>query len=115
MPIECDYVRFQQAVTYLILTVMSWALCLDKQGYTIFAGCSDCNSVGARSLATRGSTRLAILQIDVTKQNEIDEAKEMIQDLVGDEGERINIVFELLCRLIGACYRNDSLSAAWCN
>ena len=65
------------------------ALCLDKQGYTVFAGCTDCNSVGARSLASRGTTRLAILQIDVTKQEEIDDAKEMVEDLVGDEGLRI--------------------------
>ena len=62
------------------------ALCLDKQGYNVFAGCTDCNSVGARSLASRGSTRLAILQIDVTKQDEIEDAREMIEDIVGDEG-----------------------------
>ena len=52
----------------------------------MFAGCTDCNSVGARSLASRGSTRLAILQIDVTKQDEIEDAKEMVEDIVGDEG-----------------------------
>ncbi|CAK8691253.1 retinol dehydrogenase 16-like [Clavelina lepadiformis] len=61
------------------------ALCLDKQGYTVFAGCADCNSIGARSLASRGSTRLAVMQIDVTKQEQIDDATEMIQDLLGDE------------------------------
>ncbi|XP_002121207.2 17-beta-hydroxysteroid dehydrogenase type 6 [Ciona intestinalis] len=62
------------------------ALCLDHQGYVVFAGCTDCNSVGARSLASRGSTRLAVMQIDVTKQDEIDDATEMIQDMIGDEG-----------------------------
>ncbi|XP_039250379.1 17-beta-hydroxysteroid dehydrogenase type 6-like [Styela clava] len=62
------------------------ALRLDEQGYTVFAGCTDCNSVGARSLASRGSTALAILQIDVTKPNEINNAVEMIEDSVGEEG-----------------------------
>ena len=52
----------------------------------MYAGCSDCNSIGARSLASRGSTRLAVLQIDVTKQEEIEDAVEMIQDAVGEEG-----------------------------
>ena len=51
----------------------------------MFAGCSDCNGLGARSLASRGSTKLAVLQIDVTKQDEIDDAAEMIQDVVGDD------------------------------
>lgn len=62
------------------------ALRLDEQGYTVFAGCTDCNSVGARSLASRGSTSLAILQIDVTKPDEIKDAVEMIEDSVGEEG-----------------------------
>lgn len=53
----------------------------------MFAGCSDCNGLGARSLASRGSTKLAVLQIDVTKQDEIDDAAEMIQDVVGDDGK----------------------------
>lgn len=67
------------------------ALRLDHQGYTVFAGCADCNSIGARSLASRGTTNLAILQIDVTKQEEIDDAAEMIQDMIEDDGR--NCVF----------------------
>nr|CAB3254276.1 17-beta-hydroxysteroid dehydrogenase type 6 [Phallusia mammillata] len=62
------------------------ALRLDHQGYAVFAGCADCNSIGARSLASRGTTNLAILQIDVTKQDEIDDATEMINDMIGDDG-----------------------------
>lgn len=62
------------------------ALRLDQQGYMVFAGCRDCNSHGARSLASRGSRSLAILQLDVTKQDEIKNAAEMIQDSVGEEG-----------------------------
>ena len=63
------------------------ALRLDQQGYMVFAGCRDCNSRGARSLASRGSKSLAILQLDVTKQDEIRNAAEMIQDSVGEEGK----------------------------
>ena len=83
MVIECIYVAgcdIPNSYGYEL------ALSLDSQDYTVFAGCSDCNGLGARSLASRGSTKLAVLQIDVTKQDEIDDAAEMIQDVVGDEG-----------------------------
>lgn len=62
------------------------ALRLDQQGYNVFAGCRDCNSSGARSLASRGSTSLAILQLDVTQKDEIRNAAELVEDSVGEEG-----------------------------
>jgi len=62
------------------------SLLLDKQGYNVFAGCTDSNTLGARSLASRGSENLAILQIDVTSEENVSEAVEMMEDSVGDEG-----------------------------
>lgn len=62
------------------------ALLLDKQKYSVFAGCTDSNSIGARSLASRGSENLAILQVDVRNEEDIHDAVEMITDSVGEEG-----------------------------
>ena len=65
------------------------SLLLDKQGYHVYAGCTDCNGIGARSLASRGSENLAILQIDVRSDESVKEAVTLIQDSEGDEGKEI--------------------------
>lgn len=59
---------------------------MDHLGYSVFAGCADCNSVGARAIASRGSHNLAVLPLDVTKQDVIDDVFQTVSESVGHEG-----------------------------
>lgn len=59
---------------------------LDGHGYDVFAGVLSMASDGAASLRSRRSKRLHVMQLDITRQEEIDEAIKTIQFHVGDKG-----------------------------
>src|SRR5512133_2945274 len=60
------------------------ALLLDKKGYAVFAGVR--KEEDAKSLAEEGSDRLTPITIDVTKERSIADAKQSVEQAVGEEG-----------------------------
>jgi NAD(P)-dependent dehydrogenase (short-subunit alcohol dehydrogenase family) len=60
------------------------ALLLDKKGYAVFAGVR--KQEDAKSLAEEGSDRLTPITIDVTKERSIADAKQSVEQAVGEEG-----------------------------
>jgi NAD(P)-dependent dehydrogenase (short-subunit alcohol dehydrogenase family) len=60
------------------------ALLQDKEGYTVFAGVR--KQEDAKSLAEEGSDRLTPITIDVTKERSIADAKQSVEQAVGEEG-----------------------------
>jgi len=61
------------------------AIELDRKGVTVFAGCY--THSGAEELRKLASSQLRIIRIDVTDQNSINQAKDLIQnDLFPDKG-----------------------------
>ncbi|XP_071552206.1 D-beta-hydroxybutyrate dehydrogenase, mitochondrial-like [Panulirus ornatus] len=62
------------------------ALHLDKMGFRVFAGCLKADGEGADHLRQEGSSRLHVLQMDVTNQDQLDKAAQHVKDLLpGDE------------------------------
>ncbi|XP_067655830.1 retinol dehydrogenase 7-like [Haliotis asinina] len=59
---------------------------LDSIGMRVFAGCLDCYSPGSIELRNKCSQRVHILQLDVTKEKDIEVAADYIQTQVGEEG-----------------------------
>ncbi|XP_047496729.1 D-beta-hydroxybutyrate dehydrogenase, mitochondrial-like isoform X2 [Penaeus chinensis] len=57
---------------------------LDRIGFRVFAGCLHANSQGegAETLRKLGSAKLHVMQLDVTKQEELKEAKKHVQALM---------------------------------
>ena len=68
------------------------AVHLDSIGATVFAGCLDVNGEGAKKLKTQGSSRLHVLQMDITKDTEIQECVEYVEDTLGKPGELIALI-----------------------
>ncbi|XP_068201942.1 D-beta-hydroxybutyrate dehydrogenase, mitochondrial-like [Palaemon carinicauda] len=66
------------------------ALHLHDQGFRVFAGCllADTGGEGAQKLRGLGSSRLHILQMDVTQQEQIEDALQQIKKLI-PEGESL--------------------------
>ena len=60
---------------------------LHSIGATVFAGCLDVNGEGAKKLKTEGSSRLHVLQMDITKDKEIQECAEYVEDTLGKQGK----------------------------
>ncbi|XP_066972239.1 D-beta-hydroxybutyrate dehydrogenase, mitochondrial-like isoform X2 [Macrobrachium rosenbergii] len=62
------------------------ALHLHKQGFRVFAGCLQANAggEGAKKLKDIDPERLHVLQLDVTKQDDIDQALKFVSDTLKD-------------------------------
>ncbi|XP_029636981.1 estradiol 17-beta-dehydrogenase 2-like [Octopus sinensis] len=61
------------------------AVRLDKLGFIVFAGCLYKDGEGACSLQKKCSTRLHVLQLDVSDCNQVENAFEKIKDILGEE------------------------------
>lgn len=64
------------------------ARCLDHKGFVVFAGCLFPEGVGAQSLARQSSSNLKILKLDVTNDEDIQQAKKIVQESLPEKGER---------------------------
>ncbi|XP_045607757.1 D-beta-hydroxybutyrate dehydrogenase, mitochondrial isoform X2 [Procambarus clarkii] len=60
----------------------SFALILDKLGFRVFAGCLQADGEGAEHLRQEGSSRLHVLQMDVTSQDQLDKAAQEVRRLL---------------------------------
>lgn len=63
------------------------ARCLDQQGFTVFAGCLLADGPGARSLARLCSSSLQLLQLDVTQDQDVEQALRAVQEQLPHKGE----------------------------
>lgn len=59
---------------------------LDCMGFTVFAGCLCPEGPGAQSLVEEGSDRMKVLQLDVTKDEDISLAKDFVQANLPEKG-----------------------------
>ena len=57
---------------------------LALDGYTIYAGCLDVNSDGAKHLANNPNVR--VIKIDVTKQSDVDAAARLLNQELWERG-----------------------------
>ncbi|XP_062270538.1 D-beta-hydroxybutyrate dehydrogenase, mitochondrial [Scomber scombrus] len=62
------------------------ALCLDQKGFVVFAGCLSPEGAGAQSLMRRSSSNLKILKLDVTSDEDVQQAKRMVQNNLPAKG-----------------------------
>lgn len=60
------------------------AMRLSRDGFLVFAGCLDCTSGGAEEL--KSFSNIKILQLDVTKQEQVDDALKSVKE---DLGQRV--------------------------
>ncbi|XP_071552182.1 LOW QUALITY PROTEIN: D-beta-hydroxybutyrate dehydrogenase, mitochondrial-like [Panulirus ornatus] len=60
------------------------ALNLDQLGFRVFAGCLKADGEGADHLRQEGSSRLHVLQMDVTNQDQLDKAVQHVKHLLPD-------------------------------
>lgn len=59
---------------------------LDKLGFTVFAGVLDKEGPGAEELRKNCSERLSVLQMDVTKPEQIKDAHSKVTEKIQDKG-----------------------------
>uniref|UniRef100_A0A8C1R6P6 Zgc:113142 n=1 Tax=Cyprinus carpio TaxID=7962 RepID=A0A8C1R6P6_CYPCA len=59
---------------------------LDGMGFTVFAGCLCPEDPGAQSLVEEGSDRMKVLQLDVTKDEDVSLAKDFVQANLPEKG-----------------------------
>ncbi|KAM3585125.1 uncharacterized protein V6R79_008255 [Siganus canaliculatus] len=62
------------------------AQCLDLKGFTVFAGCLSPDGAGAQSLARQSSSNLKILKLDVTSEEDVQQAKKTVQEHLPEKG-----------------------------
>uniref|UniRef100_A0A8C6K8E0 Zgc:113142 n=2 Tax=Nothobranchius furzeri TaxID=105023 RepID=A0A8C6K8E0_NOTFU len=62
------------------------ALCLDRRGFVVFAGCLNPEGDGAQSLDKKSSKNLKILKLDVTRDEDVQLARKMIQENLPEKG-----------------------------
>lgn len=60
---------------------------LDDIGFTVFAGCLDIHGEGARRLQEGASSRLLIVQMDVTRSEELVAALETVKQHLPEPGQ----------------------------
>lgn len=65
------------------------AQCLDQKGFVVFAGCLCPQGAGAQSLARLSSSNLKILKLDVTSDEDVQQAKMMVEENLPEKGERL--------------------------
>ncbi|KAK8753854.1 hypothetical protein OTU49_017301, partial [Cherax quadricarinatus] len=61
------------------------ALTLDKMGFKVYAGCLVPEGDGARSLLQEASSKLKVLRVDVTKDDEVRAAYKTIEHDMADD------------------------------
>ncbi|XP_052002033.1 D-beta-hydroxybutyrate dehydrogenase, mitochondrial [Xyrauchen texanus] len=59
---------------------------LDRMGFTVFAGCLCPDGPGAQSLIKEGSERMEVLQLDVTKNEHVNLAKDFVKANLPEKG-----------------------------
>lgn len=59
---------------------------LDSVGYQVFAGCLDENSDGAKELKRSCSSRLQVVEVDVTKDASVSNAVSFVEENLGTSG-----------------------------
>lgn len=64
---------------------------LDREGYKIFAGCLDINSEGAKDLQSVTSSKLSLLQLDVTDDVQIESARSIIAETLNGHGTFLHV------------------------
>ncbi|XP_037617928.1 D-beta-hydroxybutyrate dehydrogenase, mitochondrial [Sebastes umbrosus] len=62
------------------------ARCLDHKGFVVFAGCLFPEGAGAQSLVRQSSSNLKILKLDVTSDEDMQQAKKMVQENLPEKG-----------------------------
>ncbi|XP_039907745.1 D-beta-hydroxybutyrate dehydrogenase, mitochondrial-like [Simochromis diagramma] len=62
------------------------ACCLDQKGFVVFAGCLSPGGAGAQSLVRQSSSNLKILKLDVTRDEDLQQAKKMVQENLPEKG-----------------------------
>ncbi|PIK51435.1 Estradiol 17-beta-dehydrogenase 2 [Apostichopus japonicus] len=53
---------------------------LDSIGFRVFAACLKANSPGADSLKSNCSEKLTVIQLDVTKDDDVEAARRVVED-----------------------------------
>lgn len=71
---------------------------LDCMGFTVFAGCLCPEGPGAQSLVEEGSDRMKVLQLDVTKDEDVSLAKDFVQANLPEKGN-LNTSKCLVCSI----------------
>ncbi len=56
----------------------------DRQGFRVFAGCLVSEGDGAKELQSTCSERLKVLQLDITKDEEVESALATVKEDLGD-------------------------------
>ncbi|XP_041835219.1 D-beta-hydroxybutyrate dehydrogenase, mitochondrial [Melanotaenia boesemani] len=62
------------------------ARCLDQRGFVVFAGCLFPEGAGAQSLAIQSSSNLKILKLDVTSDEDVQQAKKTVMKNLPEKG-----------------------------
>ncbi|XP_072304420.1 D-beta-hydroxybutyrate dehydrogenase, mitochondrial [Eucyclogobius newberryi] len=62
------------------------ARALDRRGFVVFAGCLQPEGAGAQSLARLCSSQLRLLKLDVTQEQDVQQAKETVQAILPEKG-----------------------------
>ncbi|XP_042369127.1 D-beta-hydroxybutyrate dehydrogenase, mitochondrial [Plectropomus leopardus] len=62
------------------------ARCLDHKGFVVFAGCLFPEGAGAQSLASQSSSNLKILKLDVTSDEDVQQAKKIVEENLPEKG-----------------------------
>lgn len=60
---------------------------LDAQGFVVFAGCLFPNGDGAQTLHRESSSNMNILKLDVTKDEDVTQARTVVQSNLPEKGE----------------------------
>ncbi|XP_063587881.1 D-beta-hydroxybutyrate dehydrogenase, mitochondrial-like [Penaeus indicus] len=67
------------------------ALRLDALGFHVFAGCLQASGESARDLASSASSRLRVIQLDITKEEEVNAALKEVKDLLSPGGKGFHV------------------------
>ncbi|XP_070786847.1 D-beta-hydroxybutyrate dehydrogenase, mitochondrial [Enoplosus armatus] len=62
------------------------AQCLDHKGFVVFAGCLSPEGAGAQNLNRHSSSNLKILKLDVTNDEDVQQAKKTVEENLPEKG-----------------------------
>lgn len=62
-----------------------------SQGFRVFAGCLDADGEGAAALKRHGSSRLVVVQMDVTKEDQLAKAAQEVKKQLPEGGEDVHV------------------------
>lgn len=60
---------------------------LSNYGFTVFAGCLQPNGEGAKKLLTENREKLIIVPLDVTKDESVEAARKLVDNLIEDKSK----------------------------